>query len=114
MKTISNASRADPFDDLTDFTPTTVRRTKPEPEAIHRALNETVYPNSRSTRKSGDVKIKSKTRQQYRTGRNVQFNIRASSNTIEQFHQIANSQNWTLGETLEYALNALAENIKDI
>jgi hypothetical protein len=109
MKTTSDADRADPFGDLTDFIPTTARKTKPELEAIHRALNETPLTNSTSTR----LIIKSEKRRQYRTGRNVQFNIRASADTIERFHQIANSQSWTLGETLEYALNALGENLRN-
>jgi hypothetical protein len=55
---------------------------KPAPEAVHR-------------------------RREYRTGRNVQFNIRASLDVVNGFYDLANEHDWVLGETLEYALNAL-------
>lgn len=39
-----------------------------------------------------------------RTGRNAQFNLKARPETIEAFCQIADEQNWGLGETLEKAV----------
>ena len=39
-----------------------------------------------------------------RTGRNVQFNLKARAETIEAFCQIADTQDWGLGETLERAV----------
>ncbi len=43
----------------------------------------------------------------YRTGRNVQFNVKASQQTVEAFYAISDRHGWVLGETLEYALDAL-------
>jgi hypothetical protein len=43
----------------------------------------------------------------YRTGRNVQFNVKASQDTVDAFYAISDSQGWVLGETLEHALAAL-------
>jgi hypothetical protein len=43
----------------------------------------------------------------YRTGRNVQFNVKVSQATIDAFYAIADRQGWVLGETLEHALVAL-------
>jgi hypothetical protein len=43
----------------------------------------------------------------HRTGRNVQFNVKASQETIDAFYRISDAQNWVLGETLERALAAL-------
>lgn len=39
-----------------------------------------------------------------RTGRNVQFNIKATSETIAAFCEIADKNGWGLGETLERAV----------
>lgn len=44
----------------------------------------------------------------YRTGRNVQLNIKVKSETLEAFYKIADEQGWVLGETLERAVKALA------
>jgi hypothetical protein len=43
----------------------------------------------------------------YRTGRNVQFNVKASQDTVDAFYAISDSEGWVLGETLEHALAAL-------
>jgi hypothetical protein len=42
-----------------------------------------------------------------RTGRSVQFNLKASPETIELFRRISETQGWSLAVTLEQALNAL-------
>jgi hypothetical protein len=43
----------------------------------------------------------------YRTGRNVQFNVKASQDTVDAFYAISDREGWVLGETLEHALAAL-------
>jgi hypothetical protein len=43
----------------------------------------------------------------HRTGRNVQFNVKASQETVDAFYAISDSKGWVLGETLEHALAAL-------
>ncbi|POR40456.1 stability/partitioning determinant [Methylobacterium sp. V23] len=43
----------------------------------------------------------------HRTGRNVQFNVKASQDAIDAFYRISDEQGWVLGETLERALSAL-------
>jgi len=48
----------------------------------------------------------------YRTGRNVQFNIKASSETVDAFYLITEKQNWVLGETLERAVEALQRELE--
>lgn len=42
-----------------------------------------------------------------RTGRNVQFNLKARPETIAAFCKIADQQGWGLGETLEKAVELL-------
>ena len=43
----------------------------------------------------------------YRTGRNVQFNVKVSQQTADAFYAISDRFGWVLGETLEQALKAL-------
>jgi hypothetical protein len=49
----------------------------------------------------------------HRTGRNVQFNVKASQETIDAFYRISDAQKWVLGETLERALAALERELAD-
>ncbi len=44
-----------------------------------------------------------------RTGRNVQFNLKAKPETIEAFCKVADANGWGLGETLECAVDPLAK-----
>jgi hypothetical protein len=48
-----------------------------------------------------------------RTGRNAQFNLKARPDTIQSFCDIADSQDWGLGETLEYAVALLEREYGD-
>jgi hypothetical protein len=43
----------------------------------------------------------------YRTGRNIQLNIKARAGAIEAFYAIADRKGWVLGETFERAVAAL-------
>ena len=43
----------------------------------------------------------------YRTGRTMQFNARATPETVEAFYAIADQQGWLVSEALEHALAAL-------
>ena len=48
----------------------------------------------------------------YRTGRNVQFNIKALQETVNTFYAITEDQDWVLGYTLERAVEALKRELK--
>jgi len=48
----------------------------------------------------------------YRTGRNVQFNIKALQETVNAFYAITEDQDWVLGYTLERAVEALKRELK--
>lgn len=47
----------------------------------------------------------------HRTGRNVQFNVKASQEAIDAFYRISDERSWVLGETLERALAALERDL---
>jgi hypothetical protein len=43
----------------------------------------------------------------YRTGRNVQLNLKVRQEAADAFYAIADSQGWVLGEAFEHAVEAL-------
>jgi hypothetical protein len=43
----------------------------------------------------------------HRTGRNIQFNIKARAETIDRFYALSDLYGWVLGETFERAIAAL-------
>jgi hypothetical protein len=50
----------------------------------------------------------------YRTGRNVQFNVKALQETVDAFYAVTESQpGWVLGYTLQRAIEALQRELKN-
>lgn len=47
----------------------------------------------------------------YRTGRNVQLNIKARAEVIDSFYAIADRQGWVLGQAFEEAVAALERSL---
>lgn len=92
--------------ELDQFDPATWNDRKPkEPvpqKAVTRQAAEAVGFRSREPIPVGLPPAKVDRRR--RTGRNAQFNLKARPETIEAFCQIADEQNWGLGETLEKAV----------
>ena len=77
----------------------------PMPEAV-KAVAEAARFRSREPSEVPQPAVK-RTPRRHRTGRNVQFNVKAHQETIDTFYAISDQQNWVLGETLEHALTAL-------
>ncbi|WP_371349436.1 stability/partitioning determinant [Ancylobacter sp. IITR112] len=48
-------------------------------------------------------------RRVWRTGRNVQLNLKATPETVAAFYAIADAQGWVLGEALEKAVELMRE-----
>lgn len=93
--------------DLTGFEPKTARPANPaeSPEKV-RALAEANNFPSRAPAKPKPP-VSAPVRRGRRTGRNLQLNIKATQDTVDLFYRLSDSQGWVLGETLEYALEAL-------
>ena len=77
----------------------------PDAEKV-REVSEAVQFRSREPAPLKEPKAKREPRR-YRTGRNVQFNVKAAQETIDAFYAISDGQKWVLGYTLERALAAL-------
>lgn len=95
----------DPLD-LSGFVPKTAHDIQaPPPDAV-RAVSEAARFPSREARPA-PVPPPKREQRRHRTGRNVQFNIRARQETIDSFLAIADREGWVLGEVLEHAVAAL-------
>jgi len=102
-------NRADPFAgdlDLSDFKPTATKKPKVEAAIIREVSEANNFP-SRAAAKPAAVQEPAPTQRRRRTGRNVQFNIKATPETIARFTALADKNGWVFGEALEHALDAL-------
>ena len=98
-------SRANPFDDLSDFAPKA--QGKPvEPQQIERIASEMGFPSRQAGGAPGVAKVAPR-RRRYTTGRNQQLNVKATAETVERFYRLADQQGVPLGELLDQALQAL-------
>src|SRR5689334_19599985 len=100
------SSRVNPFADLSDPQPP-VFTTKPkqggpvETEVIARIAEENNFPSRQATKTQKEPRRKPRV---YTTGRNRQFNIKATSETVERFYKMADDRNVSLCKLLEDAL----------
>jgi hypothetical protein len=78
-------------------------------EASDFRSREPVIPVIKPPAKEDDASKRAPRR--YRTGRNVQLNVKVSAETIEAFYALADREGWVLGETLEKAVAALKKEL---
>jgi hypothetical protein len=101
---IPNDKRADPLDiDLSGFEPALPAKPKVE-QAFVRQVSEANNFQSRApaqTLKPAPLQARGR-----RTGRNVQFNIKATPETIARFTALADQNKLVFGELLDRALDA--------
>ncbi len=85
--------------DIEEFTPRKGGQERPGIEQ----LNELTY-GSKFRSREGVERVEQRRR---RTGRNVQFNIRATQQVIDEFKTLSERMDWPDGLTLQNALGAL-------
>jgi hypothetical protein len=102
------SGRADPFailkEPLPSFSTKPRSEKRVEEEAVARIADENNFPSRQAPRVPREPRRKPRV---YRTGRNQQFNAKATPETIEKFYKLANEKNVPLGELLRLALDAL-------
>lgn len=94
----------EPDFDVSDFAPAS-RQSKPE--APPREAVAAVSDAAGFHRRDPAPPIASPNRRVWRTGRNVQFNVKATPETVERFKAISDDHGWPLAVTLEHAISAL-------
>ena len=99
--------RANPFADFAELPAfaTKPRLDKPiEKASVARLAEEQGFPSREAPKASRTPKRKPRI---YRTGRNLQFNAKVTSQTFDRIYKAADSHGVTLGRLLELALDAL-------
>jgi hypothetical protein len=99
--------RANPFsslDEVASFTPKAPRTKPVANDAIDRLSEEHGFPSRQALR---EPKAPRRKRRVHRTGRNRQFNIKATAETVDRFYKMADERQVPLGALLERALDAL-------
>jgi hypothetical protein len=92
--------------DVSSFSPKTgADQSAPPAEKVKTVAEEARF-HSREPKPAAAAEPK-RTPRRHRTGRNIQFNVKASQETLDAFYAITDRQGWVLGETLEHALAAL-------
>jgi hypothetical protein len=101
------STRVNPFATLADA-PAFTTKAKPEKpaekEIAARIAEENDFPSRQATKPTKEPRRK---RRVHRTGRNRQFNLKATNETVERFYKLADERRVPLGELLEQALDAL-------
>ena len=100
--------RVDPFAVLKEPLPSFTTKAKTErpvqTDTIERIAEENNFPSRQATKAPKEPRRK---RRVYTTGRNRQFNIKATAETVERFYKMADERKVPLCELLEQALDAL-------
>lgn len=102
--------RADPFasgDSLDDFKPVAPKRPLALKETIRQVSEENNFPSRAPERSKPTPRAVAQRRR--RTGRNVQFNIKATPETIARFTTLADKYGLVFGELLDRALSAFEQ-----
>jgi hypothetical protein len=90
--------------DVSSFNPKPAANAEAVPVAHLRAIAEASQFPSREPPKGPPPRRPPRL---HRTGRTMQFNCRATRETVEALYTIADRQQWMVSETLEHALAAL-------
>jgi hypothetical protein len=102
------SGRVNPFAGLNTPFPTFAVKPRKEQqiaeEAMTRIAKDNNFPSRQAPKTAKEPRRK---RRVYRTGRNQQFNLKATMETIERFYKMADERKVALGALLEQALDAL-------
>jgi hypothetical protein len=104
---------ASPALDIGAFAPKSTVDDRAPPAEQVRAVSQAANFRSREPAAAKTEKPAKRAARRYRTGRNVQFNIKALQETVDAFYAITEAQKgWVLGYTLERAVEALQRELK--
>ena len=105
--------------DVSGFTPKPKPATPPVPPEQVRAVSQARGFRSREPQPAAAAapapapvaEVPRREPRRYRTGRNVQLNIKARAEVIDSFYAIADRQGWVLGQAFEEAVAALERSL---
>jgi hypothetical protein len=99
--------------DVGGFAPkTSVDAKAPGAEQVRAVSQAAKFLSREATAPKPEAQAKRAARR-YRTGRNVQFNVKALQETVDAFYAVTEAQGWVLGYTLQRAIDALQHELND-
>lgn len=104
-------SRVDPLDSLKSFEPkpATEQKTKQSNAEVEAMANQHGFVSRQATPLIVPV---DRSKRRFKTGRNVQINIKGEQETKDELYQVADIIDQPLGETLKRALAALRRELE--
>jgi hypothetical protein len=99
--------------DVGSFAPKAAIDAKAPPAEQVRAVSQAAQFRSREATAPKPEAQSKRVARQFRTGRNVQFNVKALRETVDAFYAVTEAQGWVLGYTLERALEALQRELEN-
>jgi hypothetical protein len=93
--------------DVSGFAPKSAVDTEGPAKEEVRAVSEAARFPSREPKQPRAVAAPKHVPRRHRTGRNVQLNLKAMQETVDKFYAITDKNGWVLGQTLEFAIQAL-------
>ena len=108
-----NSGRAPLFEqdtdlDLSGFKPKTPAR----PEQVRDVAEHAGFRSREATTTSIKDKAPHREPRRYRTGRNIQLNLKVRREAVDTFYKLADRQGWVLGEAFERAISALERELR--
>ena len=98
--------------DLGGFAPKTdTDKDAPPPQRVREVAEAAHFRSREPATPKTEPKSKRNPRR-YRTGRNVQFNVKALQSTVDAIYTVSEANNWVLGYTLQRAIEALQRELK--
>jgi len=99
--------------DVTGFAPKEATDTKgPPAEQVRVVSRAAKFLSRESMAPKLEAQFNKRAARQFRTGRNVQFNVKALRETVDTFYALSEEQGWVLGYTLQRAIEALQRELK--
>ena len=98
--------------DISGFAPKAAPDAQAPSAAAVKAVAEAANFRSREAPAQKSSGSSGRAPRRYRTGRNVQFNVKASPETVEAIYAMSDRYGWVLGQTLERAIAALTREMQ--
>jgi len=93
--------------DLSDFKP----KAPAKPEQVRDVAEQAGFRSREAVAPPTAAEEARREPRRYRTGRNVQLNLKVRREAVDAFYKIADEQGWVLGEAFERAVAALERNL---
>lgn len=93
-----------------EFKPKPADKKAPAAEAVRKVAEAAHFPSREPA--APVAAQQGREGRRYRTGRNVQMNVKVTPETLERVYKVADAHEWVLGEVLERAMIALEKELQ--